>query len=424
MKFMTYYKSILLSLLCLGLWATASESPLQAKGKRAALDLDAYFDNQAISIYDADSICFYQRGSDKYASLLNDMRQARHHIHCEYFIFANDSIARAVLDVMRQKAKEGVKCRLLIDGYYDRQRGYNYRHRLRQLEKQGIETKIYEPYVFPFVHRVLRDHRKIVVIDGKIAYTGGFNVADYNWKGKPGVYGGYVDTHVRLEGSCVEGLQFLFGEHFEKAGGTGFDGPAYYPYTDADNRGVGNREVVILERGRQCKSKKAELRRALVAFIDAAQDSLHIASPYLLPPPSVRRALRRALRRGVQVEVLFSEKGDTPLFDAGNLYFSRRLQRRGAEVWLFNGAFQHSKVLMGDGRRSMVGSVNMDYRALRWNEEVAVVLADTTATQWLDSAFVNDQLNSTKMSTEYYRKMPFSRRTKGFFANYFLSWCL
>jgi cardiolipin synthase len=138
MKDMTYYKSILLSLLCLGLWATASESPLQAKGKKVPVDLDAYFDQQAISIYDADSICFYQSGSEKYASLLEDMRQAKHHIHCEYFIFANDSIARAVLNVMRQKAKEGVECRLLIDGYYDRQRGYNYRHRLLQLEKQGI----------------------------------------------------------------------------------------------------------------------------------------------------------------------------------------------------------------------------------------------------------------------------------------------
>ncbi|MCR5394128.1 MAG: phosphatidylserine/phosphatidylglycerophosphate/cardiolipin synthase family protein [Bacteroidales bacterium] len=395
-----------------------------ARSKREAIDLNAYFESQAIPVYDADSISVYQSGAAKFESLLRDMEQAQHHIHCEYFIFANDSIAHRLLDVMRRKAKAGVQCRLVVDGYYDRQRGYDYSHRLRQLRQQGIDIYIYKPYEFPFVHRVLRDHRKIVVIDGRIAYTGGFNVADYNIKGKPGIYGGYVDTQVRLEGSCVEGLQYLFGEHFEAAGGTGFDGPDYYPYTAQHYTSHNSREVTVLERGRQCASKKAEMRRALVHYIDAARDSLHITSPYLLPTPSVRRALRRAMRRGVHVEVLYSDQGDTPLFDAGNLYYSRRLQRRGAEVWMYREAFQHSKVMVADGTRSMVGSVNLDYRALRWNEEVAVVINDSATAQWLDSAFVQNQHNAHRLTTEYYHNLPFSRRIKGFFANYLLSWCL
>ena len=421
---MTYYKPFILSLLCLCLWTATSMSRLQAKGRQKVIDLNAYFDSRAIAIHDADSVCFYQSGAAKFESLLRDMSQAKHHIHCEYFIFANDSIARRLLNVMRQKSKEGVECRLVVDGYYDRQRDYNYRGRLRQLRAQGIDIHIYEPYVFPFVHRVLRDHRKIVVIDGKIAYTGGFNVADYNIKGKPGVYGGYVDTQVRLEGSCVEGLQYLFSQHYEKAGGVGFDGDAYYPYTAANYRGRGTCEVTVLERGRQCSVKKAEMRKALVQYINAAQDSLHITSPYLLPTFKVRRALRKALRRGVQMEVLFSDEGDTPLFDAGNIYYARRLQRRGAEVWLYKEAFQHSKVLVADGQRSWVGSVNLDSRALRWNEEVAVVISDADAAHWLDSAFVASQTQSEAMTADYYRNLPFSRRIKGFFANYLLSWCL
>ena len=417
-RWISFFLLVSLCLLCpAGMWGRSN--------KKKPLDLQAYFDQQGITTYDADSIALYQSGAAKFEALLQDMRQAKHHIHCEYFIFAHDQIAKKLLDVMRLKAMEGVKCRLLVDGYYDRQRGYNYRYRLEKLRKEGIDIQVYEPYVFPFIHRVLRDHRKIVVIDGKVAYTGGFNVADYNIEGKPQVYGGYVDTHVRLEGPCVEGLQFLFGEHFEKAGGEGFDGGDYYPYTAEGYSLQTNRpDVVVLERGRQCKSKKAEMRHAVVKFIDAAQDSLHITSPYLLPPPSVKRALRRALRRGVKVEVLYSETGDTPIFDAGNVYYSRRLQRRGAEVWLYREAFQHSKVLMADGVRSMVGSVNLDSRALRWNEEVAVVMMDSVSTQWLDSAFIANQQNAQPLSRDYYRNLPFSKRIKGYFANYFLSWCL
>lgn len=397
-----------------------------------------YLRDQAIPVYEADSVSFYTTGREKFASLLADMRQARHHIHAEYFIFANDSIGSLFIDVMRQKAREGVECRLVVDGYYDVKRGYDYSSRLGQLRAEGIDIRIYEPYVFPYAHRVLRDHRKIVVIDGRIGYTGGFNVADYNINGKPGVYGDYRDMHVRLEGSCVEGLQHLFSEHFEacapsssslsSSSSKGFDGAVYYPYTAALTDGAARlntpEQVCILERGRQNRIKKAEMRRALVQVIDAATDSLYISSPYLLPTPAVRRALRRALKRGVQVDILFSEQGDTPLFDVGNVHFARTLQRRGAGVWLYADAFQHSKVITADGSYCLVGSVNMDYRATRWNEEVAALIFSPVASVWLDSAFVSNKAQSHQLNDEYYRNLPFAKRIKGAFADYFLSWCL
>ncbi len=375
------------------------------------------------AVFDVDSIQFYQSGKDKYDALLRDMLQAQHHIHCEYFIFANDEIGHRVLDVMRQKAKEGVECRLLVDGYYDRQRGYNYKKRLKLLRQQGVDVFVYEPFVFPFVHRILRDHRKIVVIDGKIGYTGGFNVADYNVKGKSS-YGGYVDTHVRLEGQAVEALQFLFSQHYEKAGGEGFDGAPYYPYTACGYVAEGVSGASIVERGRQCRAKKKEARVAVRQFIRSAKDSLHITSPYLLPTLGVRRDLHKAIKRGVHVEILFSEHGDTPLFDVGNISYAHHLQKQGAEVWLYDGAFQHSKIMMADGESCMVGSVNLDYRALRMNEEVAAIVYNPEATQWLDSAFVQNQHHARKLTTAYYENLPFSTRIKGFFANYFLSWSL
>lgn len=396
----------------------------------------------ALPLRAGDPVRFYQSGAEKFAALLDDMQSARHHIHCEYFIFADDSIGHRMIDVMRQKAAEGVEVRLVIDGYYDVCRGYHYGKRLEQLRADGIDIRIYEPYVFPYVHRVLRDHRKIVVIDGRVGYTGGFNVADYNIQGKPGVYGGYVDTHVRVEGPAVDGLQSLFAGHFVKAGGRDFGhGADYYPHealtvTDSTSAATGTLTVkektsadslpviTVVERGRQSWAKKAEMRRAVVRFIDRTTDSLHIQSPYLLPTYRIRRALRKAQERGVKVEVLYSETGDTPLFDAGNVHYSRKLQRRGARVWLYADAFQHSKVLTADGERCLVGSANLDYRAMRWNEEVALMMENQEAVQWLDSAFVVSKENARPMDGEYYQNLPFKYRLKGALADIFLSWCL
>ncbi len=387
--------------------------------------LEQFLADRAIPRYDVDSVQFFQSGADKFESLLRDMASAKHHIHCEYFIFANDSIGHRIIDMMKLKARQGVECRLLVDGYYDKKRGYRYDKRIKLLRNHGIEVCVYAPYEFPYAHRVLRDHRKIVVIDGRISYTGGFNVADYNIKGKPGIYGGYVDTHVRLEGQVVEGLQFLFANHFERSGGSRFEGNAYYPYTAAHYaHRRGSAEACIVERSHHIYPKKMEMRRTVVKLIDEARDSLHITSPYLLPIPSVRRAIRRAQKRGVHVEILFSEEGDTPLFDVGNLNYAHRLHRRGAEVWLYRGAFQHSKILTVDGRCSLVGSVNLDSRAMRWNEEVAALIFDEASAHWLDSTFVENQRKAHRLTDEYYENLPFSKRMKGFFANYFLSWCL
>lgn len=394
-----------------------------------------YLDEQAIPVYEADSVSFFATGAEKFEALLADMRAARHHIHAEYFIFANDSIGSLMIDLMRQKAREGVEVRVVVDGYYDVKRGYDYSSRIKQLQAAGIDLRIYEPYVFPYAHRVLRDHRKIVVIDGRIGYTGGFNVADYNIHGKPGEYGDYRDMHVRLEGNCVEGLQHLFSEHFEacassstKGMAKGFDGAEYYPYTAAALEGEPMaaiyKAVSIIERGRQNHGKKAEMRRALVKLIDSARDSLHISSPYLLPTPAVRRALRRALGRGVKVEVLFSEKGDTPLFDYGNVHYGRRLAKHGAKVWLYEGGFQHSKVIMVDGQKSLVGSVNLDYRATRWNEEVAALIFNQEATAWLDSVYFENRKYSKPLTRTYYEQLPTKNRIMGIFSDYFLSWCL
>lgn len=377
---------------------------------------------QAQTQVPVEQVDFYQNGSDKFEALLADMQKAKHHLHVEYFIFANDAIADRMLQVMRRKVREGVKVRLIIDSYYDVKREYNYRYRIGMMQADGIDVYLYDPYKFPYINHNMRDHRKIVIIDGKVGYTGGFNVADYNIKGKPGEYGGYVDTHVRLEGAVVEQLQALFNSHFEHVGGSPFGGENYFPYTyglECD----GNYEAAVIARGRH-DGKRRELRKAIVRFINNAQHDITIQSPYILPTPGVRRALRKALRRGVKVSVMFSEKGDLETLDLGNISYARQLQRRGAEVWLYQDAFLHSKVLTADGNTCMVGSMNLDYRALRLNEEVGVIVYGEKPTRQLNESFEKAKSNCIPMDDEYLKKLRLTRRISGRMIDYFFSWGL
>lgn len=378
---------------------------------------------QAEQIQPIEQVQFYQNGNDKFEALIADMQQARHHIHVEYFIFANDDIADRLLQVMRRKVRQGVKVRLIIDGYYDVKRDYNYRYHLGMLQADGIDVHLYNPYVAPYINHNLRDHRKIVVIDGRVGYTGGFNVADYNIQGKPGVYGSYVDTHVRMEGAAVEQLQSAFADHFVHVGGDPFEGEAYYPFTMGEERAGGDIRASVVERSRHNGNRRT-LRKSVVSMIDEAHHNLYIQSPYLLPTPGIRRALRRALRRGVDVNIMFSERGDTRMFDFANATYARKLQRRGAHVWLYEEGFLHSKVLTADGYSGMVGSMNLDYRAMRWNEEIAVRIFDTRFVRDLNVSFEKQKEHSKVFDEQYYKNLPIEYRISGHFIDYFLGWCL
>lgn len=366
---------------------------------------------------------FFQSGSEKFEALLADMRAAQHSIHAEYFIFANDSIGSEVLSVMVQKAAQGVEAQLLIDGYYDRKRGYNYASRLDSLRALGLDVRLYDPYRFPYFNHALRDHRKIVVIDDSIAYTGGFNVADYNIQGKPGIYGAYIDTHVRLVGEGVAQLQQVFAQHFNALAHSPSSTSRRVPEVPAASPepGVG---VQALVRSHASRAAQRQMRDSIAALINAAHDSLLITSPYFLPPLGIRKALKRALQRGVKVSVMFSNTGDTPLLDHANKHYALKLVRQGAQVWLYQDGFLHSKVLTADGEVALVGSANLDCRALRFNEEVAVLIRHPEAAAWLDSAYLQHQTASVQLTPATYRKMSARRRILGFIADNLLYWGL
>lgn len=380
--------------------------------------LRQYLHKEMISLYSAEDVEVYTNGYDKFDALFSDIRQARHHIHVEYFIFANDSISQEFLGLLMQKAAEGVEVRLVIDDFKSVTRDYGYdEKRCETLRHAGIEIHMFDPWKFPYINHIARDHRKIVVIDGEIGYIGGLNVADYYLKGDAAAYGMWRDTHVRIEGPAVEGLQHLFFDAFVMSQGDPFLGSKYYPFSESQDV-AGDIEIAYIERSRVSKHKKAETRQAFIQAFNSAQKKIQLVSPYFLPTYTVRKALVDAIERGVEVEILFSLEGDMPLLTHGNMNLAKNLVKRGAKVYLYRGAFHHSKIMMVDGVYSMVGSANLNSRSLKWDYEASCFIFNRNVTDRLTDIFEQDKLSCDTLTLQYYRQLPLKKRLSGAIVNH------
>jgi len=268
------------------------------------------------------SVTLLMNGQEKFDDLFQAIRQAKKSVHLEYFNFRNDSIAGLLFDLLAEKAKQGVKIRALYDGFGNSSNNKPLRKRhIKEIRANGIEIYEYKPVKFPWVHAIFnRDHRKIVVIDGQIAYTGGMNVADYYIKGTE-VVGSWNDMHCRIDGDEVNTLQAIFLKMWNKVSGQHIHGAEYFrakrqdylvdglkPDTTAtayhNMVGIINREPHI---------SKDIIRYFYVNAINDAQDSIKLISPYFTLSHKLKKALKNAAKRGVKVEIMLSTKSDIPL---------------------------------------------------------------------------------------------------------------
>ncbi len=354
-------------------------------------------------------------GHEKFVDLFEAIRRARHHIHLEYFNFRNDSIANSLFDLLAEKAAEGVEVRAMFDafGNSSNNRPLKKRH-LDSIRSRGIEIVKFDPMRFPWInHAFSRDHRKIVVIDGKIAYTGGMNIADYYIHGLPEI-GEWRDMHARIEGDAVHQLQAIFLDIWNNETKQKITGPAYYPTLEQVPDSLAE-EIAIVDR--KPRVTPASIRSAYIASIDAAQDSIRILNPYFTPTKSVRKAIKRALKRGVDVQIMVSSKSDIKLTPDAVFYITNKLMKRGATVYLFNGGFHHSKIMMVDGTFCTVGTANLNSRSLRYDYETNAFIFSPKTTEELNKMFDADMQNSTRMTPEWWKKRSAWKKFVGWFGN-------
>ena len=354
------------------------------------------------------SVTLLTTGQEKFDDMFTAIRQAKQSIHLEYFNFRNDSIASLLFDILAQKAAEGVEVRALFDGFgNDSNNQPLLKEHINSLREGGIEIYEFDPIRFPWVNHVFhRDHRKIVVIDGSIAYTGGMNVADYYINGTEQV-GEWHDMHCRIEGGAVNQLQLIFIRMWRKVTGEDIWHPKYfnayfpenfYGLAEDTTYTAGNKTVGLINR--EPRKTNDIIRTFYYSAINSAQDSIKLINPYLTLNHKMKRALKKAVRRGVKVEIMVSEKSDIPLTPDCVFYNVHKLMKHGVDVWIYQRGFHHTKIIMVDGAVCTVGSANLNARSLNWDYEENAVIIDSCTTRELDNIFERDKQYSFYLTEE------------------------
>ncbi len=368
---------------------------------------------EGIRFSDNNSVTLLMSGQEKFDDMFCAIKQARSSVHLEYFNFRNDSIASLLFDLLAEKAKEGVEVRALFDGFgNDSNNQPLLKKHIKAIRKRGIEIYEFDPIRFPWINHVLhRDHRKIVVIDGQIAYTGGMNVADYYIKGTPQV-GEWRDMHCRIDGDEVNTLQAIFLRIWNKTARQNVHGAKYFRgicggYYFHDLKPdtcctAGHKMVGIINREPRTSNKI--IRQFYINAINDAKDSIKLVNPYLTLTGKLKRALKRAVKRGVKVEVMVSAKSDIPLTPDCVFYNVHKLMKHGVDVYIYEPGFHHTKIIMVDGLFCTVGSANLNSRSLRFDYEENAVIIDPCTTAELSHMFDHDKTRSFKLTPEKWKE--------------------
>lgn len=366
----------------------------------------------------------FKTGKEKFDDLLPALRAAKQSIHLEYFNFRNDSISKELFAILVRKAAEGVKVRALFDGFGNSSNNRPLRTRhLDSLRARGVEIYEFDPIRFPWINHVFhRDHRKIVVIDGVVAYTGGMNVADYYITGKP-EFGEWRDIHTRVEGDAVGELQKVFLNFWNHVTHQNVHGAEYYPgERDARNDfgmlkqdttpTAGSKIIGVVNRD-PCETPRI-IHDTFVHAIEHAEKQILIINPYFTLCRHIKRALKKAARRGVDVQIMVSQKSDIPVTPRVVEYNAHKLMKAGAKMYFFTGGFHHSKIMMVDSLYAFVGSANLNSRSLSFDFECNMLVADRYTTAQLQEIFYHDRDTRCFMLTpELWKNWGRWKKTKG-----------
>ncbi|GAA0788285.1 cardiolipin synthase [Hathewaya limosa] len=360
--------------------------------------------NSSSPIFCKNKVEVFDNGLEKFRVLKKELLKARHHIHLEYYIFKSDGIGTEIMDILKKKAKEGVQVRLIIDKLGSL--GLKKRD-IKSLKEAGVDIVVYTYFLAPLLRIIntqinYRNHRKIVIIDGKVGFIGGINIGD-EYLGK-GELGYWRDTHLMIKGDCVLGLQAVFIDDFcmikkilDKE--LGYKGNVEDYFKDFRYEG----KILQLAKSGP-DSENPAIMQAILMMINKAQHYIYITTPYFVPTESVMTALKIAALGGIKIKILFPGKYDHfHVYYASRTYLSELISY-GVEIYFYDKkAFIHSKVITVDGEVSMVGTANMDVRSFELNYEINTVIYDNEITKQLENTFLKDIKNSYLIPKDYFK---------------------
>ncbi len=346
-------------------------------------------------------------GENKFPEVLNAIKNAKHHIHIEYYIYEDDEIGRAIASALIEKAKEGVTVRFIYDDFGSR----GIRKKLIPLLiENGVK-------VFPFlkVHFMLfanrlnyRNHRKIIVIDGVTAFVGGINVSDryINYAQYPEqLY--WRDTHLRIDGPGAQYLQYLFLCDWNFCAEEDLQPDTCFFPVD-QRQGADNKIVQIAASGPD--SESPTILFSILQAINLATEEILISSPYFIPGESLLDALTIAALSGIKVKLLVPGKSDSLLVNAAARSYYNDLLSAGIEIYRYQKGFMHAKTMVADRKIAIVGTANMDFRSFDLNFEVNAIVYDTGIANELSAVFYEDLKEALKISPELWASRPLYKR--------------
>jgi len=346
----------------------------------------------------------FLEGDECFEALLEAVEGAEHHVHLEYYIYEPGALERRLSGALAEKAREGVEVRLLMDGFGSN--GMKPRHR-RPLVDAGVEVEFFNSMRFArFKPRLanFRTHRKIAVVDGRTAFTGGMNISDDHSRAVRGDRA-WRDCHLRLRGAAALPLQLMFLEDWHYATGSAPLDPEYLPRPDDPPGGV---LAHVLGSGPDDES--FAIHRTFFAAIGQARERILATTPYLVPDEAILAALTGAALRGVDVRLLVPKRTDTVLVGAASRSYFAELTAAGVRIFEYLPTLLHAKTMVIDDDVSIVGSANLDNRSFRLNFEVAAVLYDAGIAGTLAERFARDLERAEEVVSYPESDLPFRRR--------------
>lgn len=346
-------------------------------------------------------------GEQLFETILNDIQQAKHHIHLQYYIFNNDNLGNRIMSALYEKAKQGIQVSVLYDALGSRTLRPSFFKKL--IAYGGMAVPFFgSPIPFVNLRMNYRNHRKIIVIDGKIGYTGGFNIGDeYIGKSK---FGEWRDTHLRLKGDIVHALQTRFLIDWNAAVNNTHKKryvPEYFPKCAQT---VGNCAMQLVSSGPE--SDIDQIKLGFLKMISSAKQSIYLQTPYFIPDQSLMDALEIALSSGVEVNIMIPCQPDHAVVYRATEYYAKWATKLGANIYIYNEGFLHCKTLVIDEKIATVGTANFDIRSFSLNFEVNVFVYNTDVAKQLVKQFKQDTLVSLDGDLNYFAKQSLWKKIK------------
>lgn len=367
------------------------------------------YNNSGALLCPNNNVKIYTNASELFNDIVEAINNAKQHINIEYYIFNSDKIGQRIMDVLKKKACEGIEIRMIVDDVGSIKLK---KKDIRALKESGVKIMSFLEVRLPYINSKVnyRNHRKIIVVDGEVGFTGGFNVADRYIDGLK--WGAWRDTHIKIEGSGVLELQKSFFEDWYFVSQEMIDNPKFYP--TPKNLGKSLMQIIISGPDLLWES----IMQCYVKAFSEARSRIYIETPYFLPPESIICALQIAALNGIDVRIILPYRSDAPLTLFSTYSYLDQMFKAGVKIYLYQEGFIHSKMTIIDDL-AFIGSSNMDFRSFNQNFELNAAIYDSEVTNNLTEIYNEDISRSKQLDFETWKKRPIQQRLKESFARLF-----